>query len=321
MRIGYAAAGMLSMVAMLSVAETTCAQNYPNKVIRMVTSEVGGGTDLAARVIAQGLSSGAGWQVIVDNRPSGVIPGEIVAKATPDGHTLLYIGGPFWIVPLLQTTPYNPARDFSPITWVASTPNLLVVQPSLPAKSVKELIDLARAKPGDLRYASGGSGSTPHLAAELFKAMAELRMVHVPYKGAGPALTSLIGGETQLMFPTAAAGAPHVKSGRLRALAVTSAQRSALAPGLPTVAASGLPGFESVSISGVFAPAGTPRALVNRINKEIVAVVNSAAVSERLFNAGLDVVGSTPEEFAAKGKSEVAKWNKVIKKAGIRTDN
>ncbi|MBI4188930.1 MAG: tripartite tricarboxylate transporter substrate binding protein, partial [Betaproteobacteria bacterium] len=261
--------------------------------------------------------------VIVENRGgSPAIAGETVAKATPDGYTLLLGTNSLWILQLIQNTPYDTLRDFSPLTIASRSPNILVVHPSLPVKSVKELIALAKAKPGALSYASGPVGSAPHLAPELFKAMAGVDIVRIGYKGGAPALNGLIGGEAQLMFAVASGGVmtTFVKSGRLRALAVTTAQPSELAPGLPTVAASGLPGYESDTIAGMLAPARTPARLINRLNQEIVRVLNRADVKERLFNVGTEVVSGSPAEFAAVLKSEMAKWGKVIKDAGIRAD-
>ncbi len=301
-------------------AGVASSQNYPNRPIRIVTAEVGGGTDFASRVIAPGLSGSLGQQVIVENRPSGVIPGEVVAKASPDGHTLLLTGNVFWIAPLLKKTPYDVMSDFSPITMVGSAPTVLVVNPSLPVRSVEELIALAKAKPGELNYASPSAGSSPHLAAELFKSVAGVNIVRVPYRGNAPALSALIGGEVQLTFAVAGAVGPHVKSGRVKALAITSAQPSALFRGLPTVAASGLPGYELIAILGIFAPGKTPMGLINRLNQEIVGVLNRADVKERFLNVGVETVGSTPAEFAATIRSEMAKLGKVISDAGIRAD-
>lgn len=301
-------------------ASTVCGQTYPTKPIRIVTSDPGGGNDFTARLIAQGLTVSLGQQVIVENRPAGVIPGEIVSKARPDGHTLLLYGNNLWIGQFLQNTPYDPVRDFSPITMISRAPNVLVVHPSVPANSVKELLALARSRPGELNYASGSIGSSSHLAAELFKHMGGVNMTWIPYKGGGPAMTALIGGQVHLSFGTAAAVAPHTKSGRLRALAVSSAQPSALLPGLPTIAASDLPGYESVAIYGIFAPAGTPESLINRLNREIVLVLNGAGVKERLFNAGAEIVGGSPQEFAAAIKSDSIRVGKMIKDAGIRVD-
>jgi tripartite-type tricarboxylate transporter receptor subunit TctC len=312
-------AWMFPLGMMVLGAGMVFGQNYPNKPIRIVASAAGGSGDFAARLIAQGLSGALSQQVVVDNR-GGVIPGEIVSKAPPDGYTLLIDAASFWIGPLLQETPYDPVKDFAPVTLTDSAPNVLVVNPSLPVKSVKELIALAKARPGELNYGSSSTGSTPHLAAELFNMMAGVKIVRVPFKGSGPAVISLLGGQVQLMFATAGSVAPHVKSGRLRALAVASLQPSALAPGLPTIAASGVPGYEAVAFEGMFAPAKTPVAIIDRLNQEIVRVLNRAEVKERFFNAGVETVGSTPEEFAAAIKSNVAKWGKLIKDAGIRDE-
>lgn len=299
------------------------AQNYPNKPIRIVAAAPGGTGDFVARLVGQGLTARLGQQVIVENRGAGggIIAAQTVAQAAPDGYTLLSYGPTIWLLPFLRSSlPYDPVRDFSPVTSLVTAPNLLVVHPSLPVKSVSELIALAKGRPGELNYGSGATGATPHLAAELFKAMAGVDIVRINYKGTGQALNDLIAGQVQLMFSSAAAGLAHVKSGRLRALAVTSAQPSALFPGMPTVAAAGLPGYESASIFAVFAPAKTPAALIRRLNQEIVRVLNGADVKEKLFNAGVEVVGSSPEEFAATMKSEMARWGKVIRDAGIRPD-
>jgi tripartite-type tricarboxylate transporter receptor subunit TctC len=294
-------------------------QDYPNRTIRIVTSASGGGTDFVARVVSQGLTGSLGQQVIVDNR-GGNIPVEIVSQAPPDGYTLLADGSSFWVTPLLQKAPYDPVRDFSPITLVVSAPNLLVVHPSLPVKSVKELIALAKAKPGELNFSSGGVGGGAHLSGELFKSMAGVNMVHIPYKGGGPAMIALLGGEVQLLFPNTPSAAPYMKSGKLRALAVTSAQPSVLFPALPTVSASGLPGYESGTTYGIFAPAKTAAALINRLNQEIVRVLNRTDVKEQFLNAGVEVVGSSPEQFAATMKIEMVKWGKLIKDAGIKVE-
>ena len=311
-------AWMFPFGLMVLGAGVVSGQDYPNKPIRIVTGASGGGGDFASRLIGQGLTDRLGQQVVVDNR--GNIAGEIVSKAPPDGYTLLVEGASFWIAPLLQKTPYDPVRDFAPITVAVSTPNILAVHPSVTANSVKELIALAKARPGALNYASGGTGGSAHLAGELLKAMAGVNIVHIPYRGTGPAVTALIGGQVQLMLANAAAVTPHVKSGRLRALAVASAQPSALAPGLPTMATSGLPDFESVLMLGIFAPARTPATLIDRLNQEIVRVLNGADVKAKLFAAGVEPVGSSPKEFAATLKSDMAKWGKVIKDAGIRAD-
>jgi tripartite-type tricarboxylate transporter receptor subunit TctC len=305
---------------MLLGAGTVSGQNYPNKPIRIVTSEAGGGNDIQARLIAQGLTGALGEQVIVENRPSGIIPGEIVSKAQPNGYTLLLYNNTLWTGPLIQKTPYDAVKDFSPIVTIAKAANILVVNPALPINSVAELIALAKAKPGELNYGSSGTGASNHLAAELFRTMAGINIVRINYKGAGPALTALLAGELQLMFPTAGAVTPHIRTGRVRVLAVTSAEPSALAPGVPTMAASGLPGYESISIYGVFAPARTPRTLIDKLNEEIVRFLNRADIKERFFNAGMETVGGSPEQLAATVKSEIARLGKVIKEAGIRSE-
>ncbi len=298
---------------------TGSGQAYPTKVIRIVTSAPGGGSDVLSRLIAPGLTESLGQQVIVDNR--GSIAPEIVAKTPPDGYTVLVSGSPLWVLPLLRAhTPWDAVKDFAPITLAVSSPSILVVHPSLPVKSVKELIALAKARPGELNYASGTPGATPHLAAELFKVMAGVNIVRVGYKGTGPGILGVMSGQVELMFPNAGSAMPHVKSGRLRALAVCNAQPSALVPGLPTVAAAGLPGYETASPQAVLAPAKTPATLINRLHQEIVRVLNSADVKERLFNSGGEAVGSSPEEFAAKMKSDIARIGKLIKDAGIRVE-
>lgn len=312
---------MLPVGVMVLAAGTASGQTYPSKPIYIVTGTAGGASDFVARLVAQGLTGSLGQQVVVENQgsASGIMAAQTVARAPRDGYTLLAYGSPIWIIPLLQdNVPYDPVRDFAPVTLTVSSPNILAVHPSLPVKSVKELIALARARPGDLNYGAGASGGSPHLSAELFKTMASVNMVHIAYRGVGPALTALISGEVQIMFPSAGAAAPHLKSGRLRALAVTTARPSALFPGLPTVAASGLPGYESVSVFGMFAPARTPAALINRLNQEIARALNRKDVKERLFNSGIETVGSSPEEFAATIKSDMAKWGKLIKEVGAR---
>ena len=289
-------------------------QQYPNKPVRLVTAEVSAAGDFVARMIAPGLADRFGQQFVVDNRGgSGVIPIDIVAKAPPDGYTLLVFGSAFWLLPFLQTVAYHPVNDFAPITLAVTTPLLLVVHPSLPVKSVKELIAWAKAKPGELNYASGISGSATHLPAELFKSMAGVNMVRVTYKGGGPALNAILGGELQVMFATASGASPQVNAGKLRALAVTSAQPSALFPELPTVASAGLPGYDAASILCVFAPAKTPAALVALLNREIVRVLIRPDVKERFIRAGSEVVASTPSQLAVAMNAD-----KIFKSAGIR---
>ncbi len=298
-------------------------QNYPVKPVRIITAEPGGGNDFAARVLAQGLTRSLGQPFIVENRggAGGAIAAEAAAKAPADGYTLLLYAGNVWTIPLLRSNvQYDANRDFAPITWIAKSPNTVVVHPSLPVKSIRELIALAKARPGQLNYASGGSGSATHLSAELFKSMAGVNIVRVPYKGNAPAINDLVAGQVQVMFSTAATAAPHLSSGRLRALAVTSAEPSALAPGLPTVASSGLPGYESISIYGLFAPSKTPAAIVRLINQESAQYLRTADVKERFLKMGVETVGSTQEEFAAAIRTDTARLSKVIRDAGIRED-
>lgn len=289
-------------------------QNYPNKPIRIVTSEPGGGNDIVARLLAEGLSSSLGQRVIVDNR--GIVAAEIAARATPDGYTLLVYGANIWLMPYLRDVPWDPIKDFVPVTGAVNLPNILVVHPSLPVKSVRELVVMAKARPGELNYAAGTIGVSPHLAAELFKAVAGVNIVRVSYKGGGPALNGLIGGETQLMFPNAGSVMPHIRSGRVRALAVSTAQPSALAPGLPTIAST-VPGYEFGAVICVFAPGKTPAAIVNRLNREAVRALNTPEVRDKLFSSGSEVVANTPQQFAAFIRSDMIKMGKVIKDAGI----
>ena len=309
-----------AIVVALSI-NSACGQTYPNKPVRLVTVTPGNAQDFAARLIAQKLTISLGQQVIVENRGGGFIPAEVVSKAPPDGYTLLVAGTAIWIEPLLrEKVPYDPVKDFAPITLALKTPSVLVVHPSLPVKSVKELIALAKSRPDELNSSSGPPDGSPHLAAELFKAMAGVRIVHIPYKGTAQALISLMGGEVQLSFPTAAAVTPYIKAGRLKALAVTSLQPSALLPGMPTIADSGLSGYEVVSITGVFAPAKTPAAIVDRLNQEIVRILNQPDSKDSFLKAGADVIGSTPDQLTETVKSEMTRMGKLIKDVGIHAE-
>jgi tripartite-type tricarboxylate transporter receptor subunit TctC len=312
-------AGMISIGLMVLGARVVCGQNYPTRPIRILSAEVGGGADFVARIVAQRISGPLGRQVVVENRPSRLI-GEIAVKATPDGYTLLLASSTFLFAPLFGETLYDPVKDFSPITMLAKAPNVIVVHPSVPVTSVKELIALAKAKPGALNYGSGGTGSSLHLAAELFKQMAGVDIARIAYKGAGPAMNDLIGGQVQMVFATAGSVTAHVKSGRLRALAVTGLQPSALAPGLPTVAASGVPGYEVEAIYALVAPAKTPAAVIKQLNQVIVLVLNEADLKEKFLNAGIEAAPSSPVELAAKIRSEIAKIAKLIKDEGIRAN-
>jgi tripartite-type tricarboxylate transporter receptor subunit TctC len=295
---------------------------YPTKPVRVVTAEPGGGNDFIARLIGQAIAPRLGQPWIIDNRggAGGLISFEAVAKAPPDGYTLLVYAGNVWTIPLLRKNVRYEMKDFAPITWAARSPSTLVVHPSVPVKTVRDLINLAKARPGQLSYGAGGVGASTHLAAELFKSMAKVDILFVPYKGNGPAMNDLISGQVQLMIGTAGTVNPHIKSGRVRAIAVTSAEPSILAPGLPTIAASGLPGYESISIYGVFAPTGTPEAIIRQLNQTIVEVLKTPEVRERLLNVGVEAVGSTPEEYATAIKADTARLSKVIKEAGIRAE-
>lgn len=298
-------------------------QNYPNKPVRIVTTEPGSGSDFVSRLIAQEMTRNWGQQVIVDNRggASGAIAAELVAKSTPDGYTLILYGNPMWLLPLFRkNVPYDPVKDFAPITLAVSSPDIVVVHPALPVKSIPELIALAKTKPGELNYSSSATGGSTHVAADLFKSMAKVDIVRISYRGVGAAVTALIGGQAQVMFAAPAAVVPHIKSGRLRAIAVTSAEPSVLAPGLPTVAASGVPGYESIIIFGIFAPAKIPAALAAKLNQDMVRALSGAEMKEKFLNAGMEVVASSSGRLAAIVKSEMDSLSKVIKETGIREE-
>jgi len=300
-------------------------QAYPTKPIRMICPfPPGGTTDVVARLVAQKLTEAWGQQVVVDNRPGagGIIGTEIVAKAAPDGYTVLLGSITTHAVnpALYKKLNFDPVKDFAPVSLVVSSPQLLAVHPSVAAKSVKELIALAKAKPGQLNYASAGTGTSPHLTFELFKSMAGIDVVHVPYKGTGPAITDLIGGQVQMMITGVVALMPHIKSGKLRGLGVTSAKRVAALPDLPTIAESGIPGFDVSSWFGVFLPGGTPKPIVAKMNAEIRKILEVPEVRQRLISQGADPASNTPEEFAAYVKAEMAKWGKVARDTGTRAD-
>ena len=304
----------------LTAASTAQAQSFPVKPIRIITSGVGGAGDVASRLVAQGIAPALGQQVIVDNRASGPIPVEVTLKSPADGYTLMLYGSTVWLGPYLRANAPDPLRDFAPISLAATAPNILVVHPSLPVKNVKEFVALAKARPGALNYGTTGIGSSPHLAAELFQAMAGVQFVRISYKGAGAALTDLIGGQIQLSFATASSVSPHLKTGRLRALGVSSARESILLPGLTTIAAAGLPGYESSSLQGVFAPAGVPAPILQKLSQEIMRYLHSSDAREKFLAVGVEVVGSTPEQFTTAMKTEMSRMGKVIRDAGIRED-
>jgi len=316
--------GALLLVAQLA-AGMCAAQTYPARPMRIVVPFPAGGiADLFARVIGQKFNEAWGQPVVVDNRPGagGNIGAEVVARAAPDGYTLVMgsIGTHSVNVSLFSKLAYDPIRDFAPVVLVMEAEGLLVLHPSVPVKSVKELIALAKARPGQVAYASAGHGTAGHLAGELFKSMARVDMVHVPYKGNVPAITDLIAGQTSLLFATMPTVLPQVQAGRLRALAVTSSARSPAAPELPTIAEAALPGYSITNWIGLFAPSGTPRDVVGKLNGETVRIMQAPEIQKRLTLEGAKFTPGTPDEFTAFVKSEIAKWAKVVKEAGIRVD-
>ena len=314
----------LICATMLAVgASGASSQSYPVKTVRIVVPFApAGSTDITARIIAQKLSDAWRQQVIVDNRAGagGNIGAELVAKAAPDGYSLLLATTGVMAINhrLYRTLPYDAIRDFAPVTQIGGLPLILIVHPSLPARSVKELIAIAKAKPGQLSYASSGVGGATHMTAEVFRMLAGVDIVHIPYKGSGQAMVDLIGGQVGMAFDQITSSLPHVESGKLRALAVTSARRFASVPNLPTMAEAGVPGYEAVSWNGIAAPAGTPKDIVVRIQGEIARVLQLPDIKERFFKDGIEPVGSTPEQFAAHIRSERAKWEKVVERAGIK---
>lgn len=309
----------------LCAVTAAAAQTYPAKPIRFIVPFApGGSTDLVARILAQRLPEALGQAVVVDNRggAGGVIGAELAARAPADGYTIvLGSPGPLTINPnLLARMPYDTLRDFSPITLATISPFILVLHPSLPVRSVQELVALARARPGQLNYGSAGNGSVGHFSAEQFKSLAGVNLVHVPYKGAGPAVTDLVGGQLHLMFENLPTVLPHIRSGKLRALAVGTRKRSALVPEYPTISEAGVPGYESSTAFGVLAPAKTPAAVIGRLNQEIVKILNSPDIKERLSAQGLEAAGGTPQQYAAHLKEELAKYGRIVKAAGIKLD-
>jgi tripartite-type tricarboxylate transporter receptor subunit TctC len=308
----------LSLAAILPL--TAAAQNYPTKPVRVV---IGPGTDLLARLIGDKLTALWGQQVVVDPRPGagGAIAAEIVAKAPPDGHTWLISTAVFTInAGLYAKPPYDLVRDFAPVTNLGTATFFLLVHPSVPARTFPELIQLARAKPGQLNYSSSGVGTPPHLAGEMLKSMAKINIVHVPYKSAAAAVTDLLGGQVQMSFQFAPTALPHVKAGRVRALAVSSLKRSSLAPELPTIAESGLPGFEVIGWNGIHVPRGTPQTVIAKINKDARAVLEMRDVQDKMIAAALEPAGSSAAEFGAFVKRDIARFAKVIREAGIQPE-
>ena len=315
----------VGLAALIAFAGSAIAQNWPAKPVRLIVPyPPGGSADILARAIGQKLAEGMGQQVIIDNRPGAgtAIGAEATAKAAPDGYTIMLgtVSSHAINPALTPGLKYDPVKDFAPVSLVASIPFALIVHPSLPAHSVKELVALAKTKPGALNFSSAGTGTSNHLAGELFKSMTGTFMVHIPYKGSAPALNDLIAGQVQLMFDLVLTTAPHVKSGAVRAIAVTGSERSSALPGVPTVAESGVPGYEVSAWFGFFAPAGTPAAIVNALNAETVKAMRLPDLRERLANQGADAVTDTPDQFAAYVKEELGKWTRVVKASGMKAD-
>ena len=317
-------ARLLAAFALLIASLSATAQVYPKGPVHVILPfPAGGGVDAAGRILAQKLSESFGKPFLIENRggANGNIGTEAAAKAPSDGATLLFTGAGFVTNPsLYKSVPYDPVKDFDPISLMALGPNVLVVHPALPVKSVEELIALARAQPGKIGFAGSGSGSTPHLAGELFNVMAGVRLVHIPYRGSGPAMIGLLAGEAPVMFLPAINAGGHVASGRLRALAVTSRERLAAMPDLPTISESGLPGYESSQWYGLLAPAGTPAAVLDLLNARVANIMQSSDMKARMTSDGLVPIGGSREQFAAHIKSEIAKWAKVISASGARVD-
>jgi tripartite-type tricarboxylate transporter receptor subunit TctC len=314
-----------SLILLLVMPAALTAQQYPSKPIRFIVPFApGGGTDLVARMLAQRLPEALGQPVVVDNRggAGGIIGAELAARAPADGYTLMLGSpGPLTINPNLNAKlPYDSLRDFAPVTLATISPFVLVLHPSVPAASVKDLVALARAKPGQLNYGSSGNGAVNHFSAEQFKALAGVNLVHVPYKGSGPATLDLVAGRLHLTFENLPTVLPHVKSGKLKMLAVGTKSRSAFVPEYPTIAEAGVPGYESSTAFGVLVPAKTPAAIVARLNRESVKLLHGSEMKERLAAQGLEAVGSTPAEYAAHIKEELARYGRIARAAGIRTD-
>ncbi len=312
--------GSLLVACVAAAGTATHAQNYPHKPIRMI---VGPGSDFVVRLVGRRLTEVWGQQIVVETRPGGggVIAAELVSKATPDGYTLLNTTGSYTInAGLYKNLPYDLVRDFTPVSLFIRLPLVLSVHPAVPAQSVQELVKLARARPGQLNCASSGNGTSAHLACEMLRSTGKIEIVHVPYKGLPAATTDLLGGQVQMAFIITNEALPHVKSGRLRALGVSGPKRAAAAPDIPTIAESGIPEYSYETWNGVHAPAGTPKAIIARLNAEIVKAVRFKEINERFVNMGMEPAGNTPDEFAAFVREDLARTAKVIKASGMRVE-
>ena len=315
----------IALIPGVAVSQAQSETGYPSKPIRMIVpSAPGSGPDIMARAIGQKLTEALGQAIVIDDKPGagGIIGSEAAAKAAPDGYTLIMSNaGAHTVNPSLYAKlPYDPIKDFAPVTLVALAPNILIVHPTLPVRNIKELIALAKAKPGELTFGSGGNGSTAHLSGEMFKTMAGINIVHIPFKGSPAAVIGVIAGQIALAIPNIPPALPHVRSGKLKALAVTTAKRAAGVPELPTVAESGLPGYEATAWFGVLAPAATPPQIIARLNAAIVKIAHAREMQDRLMAEGADAVGNTPEQFAQIIRNDIAKWAKVVKASGARAD-
>ena len=314
---------LMALACLLPAAGPAAAQKYPVKPVRVVVGfAAGGGTDIAARVIAQKLSEAFGTQFIVDNRPgaAGNLGAELVARSAPDGYSIFMANSTIAIPSLFARLPFDVRRDFTPLSNIALGPSVLSVHPSLPAKDFKSFVALAKSRPGDLTYGSGGVGNITHLAMSLMASMAGVRMVHAPYKGAAPSLVALMSGEVQAVFSSIPAALPHIGSGRMRALGVSVGKRSGALPAVPTIAEAGLPGYYAASWYGLLLPAGAPRPVVDALSKEIVAIMRVPDVREKMLAQGFEPVGDAPEAFSKFIGEEIARWEKVVKSAGIKPE-
>ena len=307
-----------ALLGSVAFAATAQAQTYPSRPVRMITSAIGGGVDFTARVLAQGLAANLGQPIVVDNRGGTHVSSITAANAAPDGYTVRVQNNTLWLAPLFEKANYSPSQ-LAPVTLASRSFNLLVVHPAMPVNSVKELIALARARPGEINYASGLVGSANFLAAELFRHMAKLDMVRISYKGGGPALADVVAGQVKIMFATTGGAMPHVKAGRLRALAVTSAKASPLLPDLPPISAT-LPGYESLTFCGLFVPSKTPQAIVSRLNEAARKFLDSAEARERFLSLGVEAASSTPEELSAEIRADAERIQKMIRATGIKAE-
>ena len=316
---------IFSFVPLALSSLAAAADSYPSRPVRLIAPfSAGGGVDIVARYLALKLTEKWGQQVVVDNRTgaTGIIGTEIAAHSPPDGYTLILGNAATHAVnvSLFKKLPYDAVKDFAPVTLIGRVPEMLVVHPALPAANVRELIALAKAKPGELAFGSAGAGSPPHLAGELFQFLAKVKLVHVPYKGSAPALADLIGGQISMYFSNILSAVPFVKSGRLRGLGVTSEKRSVVAPEIPTIAESGMPGYEDYNWYGILAPKGTPRAILTQLHADIGQVVRGRDMEERLTKDGAEVIASTPDEFARFIREEIDRYARIVKASGLRAE-